>query len=93
LQSQSKEANFGRISRNSILLDSFWDVPIPLRMKMETKKREWAIQVSCLTMLMVFNKLERLMDFNLLELEILGVKENGLVSSQTRTRLGMIIKD
>ena len=60
---------------------------------METKKREWAIQVSCLTMLMVFNKLERLMDFNLLELEILGVKENGLVSSQTKTRLGMIIKD
>jgi len=41
---------------------------------------------------MVFSKSKKLMDFNLLESEILGVKESGLVSSPMRMKLGTTTK-
>ena len=59
---------------------------------MATKKKEWATQVFYSTMLMVFNKLRRLMDSVSLELEIHGVKVSGLANSLMKMKLGMIIK-
>ena len=62
-------------------------------MKTEILKTVWETQVSFGIMLSVFSKFEILMDSNLLEFEILGVKENGLVNSVTMMKHGMIIKD
>jgi len=50
-------------------------------------------QASYSIMPMVSSMLEKLMAFSSSELETLGVKGNGQESLQTKTRLGMIIRD
>lgn len=61
-------------------------------MKMATKKKAWVIQVFYSIMRTVSNRLRKLRDLVLLELETLGVKVNGQENLQTKMRLGMIIK-
>lgn len=65
---------------------------MPRKMKMEEKKKVWAIQEYCSTMLMVFWTLEMSMDSNWSELEILGLMENGVVNLLMKTKLGMTTK-
>jgi hypothetical protein len=64
-----------------------------LKMKTVKKAMVQVKLVSCSIMLMVFLTFVMLMDSNLSESEILGARENGLVSSLMKMKHGMTTKD